>query len=33
MGQARTPEQLGLSLKADYDRVGGVLQSIGFKSE
>ena len=33
VGQPRTPEQLGLSLKADYDRVGGVLQSIGFKPE
>ncbi len=32
-GQPRTPEELGLSLKADYDRVGAVLQSIGFKPE
>ena len=32
-GQARTPEQLSASLKADYDRVGAVLQSIGFKPE
>jgi tripartite-type tricarboxylate transporter receptor subunit TctC len=32
-GQPRTPEQLSASLKADYDRVGAVLQSIGFKPE
>lgn len=32
-GQARTPEQLSASLKADYDRVGAVLKSIGFKPE
>ncbi len=32
-GQPRTPEQLGAALKADYDRVGAVLQSVGFKPE
>jgi tripartite-type tricarboxylate transporter receptor subunit TctC len=32
-GQARSPEQLSASLKTDYDRVGSVLQSIGFKPE
>ena len=32
-GQPRTSEQLGISLKADYDRVGAVLESIGFKPE
>jgi tripartite-type tricarboxylate transporter receptor subunit TctC len=32
-GQPRTPEQLSAALKADYDRVGAVLQSIGFKPE
>ncbi|RZU02428.1 Bug family tripartite tricarboxylate transporter substrate binding protein [Rivibacter subsaxonicus] len=32
-GQPRTPEQLGASLKADYERVGAVLRSIGFQPE
>ena len=32
-GQPRTPEQLSASLKTDYDRVGSVLQAIGFKPE
>jgi tripartite-type tricarboxylate transporter receptor subunit TctC len=32
-GQARTTEQLKAALKADYDRVGAVLQSVGFKPE
>jgi tripartite-type tricarboxylate transporter receptor subunit TctC len=33
IGQPRTPEELGTSLKADYDRVGAVLKAIGFKPE
>jgi len=33
LGQPRTPEQLSASLKADYERVGAVLQSVGFKPE
>lgn len=33
VGQPRTPEELNASLKADYERVGGVLKSIGFKAE
>jgi len=33
VGQSRTSEQLSASLKADFDRVGAVLQSIGFKPE
>ena len=32
-GQPRTPEALSASLKADHDRVGAVLKSIGFKPE
>jgi tripartite-type tricarboxylate transporter receptor subunit TctC len=32
-GQPRTPEELSASLKADYERVGAVLKSIGFKPE
>jgi tripartite-type tricarboxylate transporter receptor subunit TctC len=32
-GQPRTPEQLSASVKADFDRVGAVLKSIGFKPE
>jgi tripartite-type tricarboxylate transporter receptor subunit TctC len=32
-GQPRTPEQLGASLKSDFDRVGTVLKAIGFKPE
>ena len=31
--QPRTPDELSASLKADYERVGGVLKSIGFKPE
>src|SRR6185295_4395039 len=30
---ARTPDELSAGLKADYERVGGVLKSIGFKPE
>jgi tripartite-type tricarboxylate transporter receptor subunit TctC len=33
VGQPRTPEQLSAALKADYERVGTVLQSVGFKPE
>jgi tripartite-type tricarboxylate transporter receptor subunit TctC len=33
LGQPRTPEQLSAALKADYERVGAVLQSVGFKPE
>jgi tripartite-type tricarboxylate transporter receptor subunit TctC len=33
VGQPRTPKQLSASLKADYERVGAVLKSIGFKPE
>jgi tripartite-type tricarboxylate transporter receptor subunit TctC len=33
VGQPRTPEELSASLKADHERVGGVLKSIGFKAE
>ena len=32
-GLPRTTEDMAKGLKADYDRVGGVLQSIGFKPE
>ncbi|MBC5786142.1 tripartite tricarboxylate transporter substrate binding protein [Ramlibacter sp. USB13] len=32
-GLPRTPEEMAKGLKTDYDRVGGVLQSIGFKPE
>jgi len=32
-GQPRTSEEMARGLKVDYDRVGGVLQSIGFKPE
>ena len=32
-GQARTPHELGVSLKADYERVGAVRTTIGFKAE
>lgn len=32
-GQPRTPEELGASLKSDYERVGAVLKSIGFRPE
>lgn len=32
-GQPRTPEELGDVLKSDYERVGAVLKSIGFKPE
>jgi len=31
--QPRTPDELSASLKADYERVGVVLKSIGFKPE
>lgn len=33
VGQPRTPDELVASLKADHDRVGAVLKSIGFKPE
>lgn len=33
LGQPRTPEQLSAALKADYERVGAVLQSVGFQPE
>jgi len=33
MGQTRSTEEMVKGLKADYDRVGGVLQAIGFKPE
>jgi tripartite-type tricarboxylate transporter receptor subunit TctC len=33
VGQPRTPEELSASLKVDYERVGAVLKSIGFKPE
>jgi len=33
VGQPRTPQELSASLKADYERVGAVLKSIGFKPE
>lgn len=32
-GQPRTTDDMVKGLKADYDRVGGVLQAIGFKPE
>lgn len=32
-GRPRTPQQLSDSLKADYERVGAVLKTIGFKAE
>jgi len=32
-GQPRTSDDMAKGLKVDYDRVGGVLQSIGFKPE
>jgi tripartite-type tricarboxylate transporter receptor subunit TctC len=32
-GLPRTTDEMVKGLKADYDRVGGVLQSIGFKPE
>ena len=32
-GQPRTPDELSMSLKADYERIGAVLKSIGFKPE
>ncbi len=32
-GQPRTPDELIASLKRDYERVGAVLKSIGFKPE
>jgi tripartite-type tricarboxylate transporter receptor subunit TctC len=32
-GQARTPQELSASLKADYERVGAVLKTIGFRPE
>jgi tripartite-type tricarboxylate transporter receptor subunit TctC len=32
-GQPRTPDELTVALKADSDRVGAVLKSIGFKPE
>jgi len=31
--QPRTPDELSASLKSDYERVGAVLKSIGFKPE
>jgi tripartite-type tricarboxylate transporter receptor subunit TctC len=31
--QPRTPDELSAALKADYERVGAVLKSIGFKPE
>jgi tripartite-type tricarboxylate transporter receptor subunit TctC len=33
IGQPRTPDELSASLKSDYERVGAVLKSIGFKPE
>jgi tripartite-type tricarboxylate transporter receptor subunit TctC len=33
VGQPRTPEEMSASLKADFERVGAVLKSIGFKPE
>jgi tripartite-type tricarboxylate transporter receptor subunit TctC len=33
VGQPRTPRELGASLKGDYERVGAVLKTIGFKAE
>ena len=33
VGQPRSVDDMNKGLKADYDRVGGVLQSIGFKPE
>ena len=33
VGQPRTPQELGASLKADHDRIGAVLRRIGFKPE
>ena len=32
-GTPRSPDEMGKGLKADYDRVGAVLKSIGFKPE
>jgi tripartite-type tricarboxylate transporter receptor subunit TctC len=32
-GQPRTPQELTASLKSDYERMGAVLKSIGFKPE
>jgi tripartite-type tricarboxylate transporter receptor subunit TctC len=32
-GQARTSQELSASLKVDYERVGAVLRTIGFKPE
>ena len=32
-GQPRTPEELGAALLRDYERVGAVLKTIGFKPE
>ena len=32
-GQPRAPEDMTRELRADYDRVGGVLKSVGFKPE
>lgn len=33
VGQPRSPEALSASLKTDYERIGAVLKSIGFKPE
>jgi len=33
VGQPRTPQELSASLKADHERIGAVLKSIGFKPE
>ena len=33
IGQPRTTDEMSKGLKLDYDRVGGVLQAIGFKPE
>jgi len=33
VGQPRTPQELSASLKAEYERVGAVLKTIGFKPE
>jgi tripartite-type tricarboxylate transporter receptor subunit TctC len=33
VGQPRSPEELSASLKTDYERIGTVLKSIGFKPE
>jgi tripartite-type tricarboxylate transporter receptor subunit TctC len=33
IGQPRTTDEMSRGLQVDYDRVGGVLQAIGFKPE